>query len=70
MNHLTTVAPLVLLKFFLNSGRTCLPRSSKNEQIDIVIGLIILDSSMDIRAIYYHLQLTPLREEKIKEHRK
>lgn len=54
----------------LNSDSTYLPRSSKNEQIDIVIDLIILDSSVGTGAIRYHAQLPPLREEKIKEHRK
>lgn len=43
---------------------------SENEQINIIIDLVILDNNMDIRAIYYHLQHPPLREEKIKGHQK
>lgn len=36
----------------------------------MVLDLVILDSNVDIRAIYYHFQLPPLREEKIKEDEK
>lgn len=48
----------------------CLPRISKKERIDIIIDRVILDNNIDIRAIYYHLQVPPLRKEKIKEHEK
>ena len=55
---------------FLASCSTCLPKSSKNEQIDVIVNLMILVSSMDIRTTYCRLQLVPLTEEKMKEYGK
>ena len=54
----------------LLSFSTCLQKSSKNEQRDVTVNLIILVSSMDIRTTYCHLQLAPLTEEKMKEYGK
>ena len=55
---------------FLASCSTCLPKNSKNEQIDVIVNLMILVSSMDIRTTYCRLQLAPLTEEKMKEYGK
>lgn len=41
------------------SHNTCLPRSSKNEQTDITIDLVMSVSSIGIRAMHCHLQLAP-----------
>lgn len=57
INHFFTKMAHVALVSSLNSDSTNLPGSSKNKQIDIVIDLTVLDSSMGIGAICYHVQL-------------